>query len=96
MHEDAGMLDILKMCMKMLVCYRHIEDVHEDAGMLHIYCNGAWLFSVILYGYTTFCVQSAHKLYIFVCVNIELGSGTNCVDTNHVPTSLRFSQVNTQ
>ena len=24
------------MCMKMLVCYRHIEDVYEDAGMLDI------------------------------------------------------------
>ena len=24
------------MCMKMLVCYRYIEDVHEDAGMLDI------------------------------------------------------------
>ena len=30
MHEDAVML------LKMLVCYRHIEDVHEDAGMLDI------------------------------------------------------------
>ena len=24
------------MCMKMLVCYRHIEDMHEDAGKLDI------------------------------------------------------------
>ena len=48
------------------------------------------------YGYTIFCVQSGQKLYILMCINIELVSGTNRVETNRVPTLLRFSQVKTE